>query len=373
MVKIGILGGGQLGKMFLQEAHSYPYKFYVLDPDPEAPACGLADVFVCGDFREYEAVMSFGRKVDILTIEIEDVNTAALHALEAAGVKVFPSPAVIDLIKDKGRQKEFLADLDIPMGPFVLADTPGQVREQPFGWPVFVKSRTGGYDGRGVQKMEHPGEEILVPGPWLLEAALDISKEISVIVSRNSKGQMACFPAVESHFHPTLHLVDYLVSPAGITEALQACAVRLAEQIAAALPLCGILAVEMFVHSSGELFVNELAPRPHNSGHASIEANYTSQFMQWLFAITGLPPGDPSCVMPAVMVNLLGAPEHRGEALLEGAEALQAMPGCYLHWYGKTETRPGRKMGHITVMQAEKDEAVKQALKLKDLLRVISL
>ncbi len=368
--KIGILGGGQLGRMFLQEARAFPFSFFVLDPDPDAPAATLADGFTCGSFRDYDQVMQFGKNVDILTIEIEDVNTTALYDLRNMGIRVFPEPEVIELIKDKGKQKEFLKRHALPCGDFCYADTPAQIADQPFGWPVFIKSRTGGYDGKGVQLLGSSADPLSIPGPWL---KVKVQKELAVIVSRNSKGQTAVFPPVESSFHGELHLVDYLISPAEISADLAEKASQLAIQAAHALPITGLLAVEFFLDENNDLYVNEMAPRPHNSGHASIEANTCSQFMLWLFSITGLPPANTDSLMPAVMINLIGSEGHEGQAMIGGMEEIVSTKGAYLHWYGKKITKPGRKMGHVTVLRENIQEAVYQAMRLRDLVKVMSV
>lgn len=371
--KIGILGGGQLGRMFLQEARAFPFSFFVLDPDPDAPAATLADGFTCGSFRDYDQVMQFGKNVDILTIEIEDVNTPALYDLRNMGVRVFPEPEVIELIKDKGKQKEFLKSHALPCGDFCLADTPAHIADQPFGWPVFIKSRTGGYDGKGVQLLRSSDDPVSIPGPWLIERKVKVQKELAVIVSRNSKGQTAVFPPVESSFHGELHLVDYLISPAEISADLAEKARQLAIEAAHALAITGLLAVEFFLDENNDLYVNEMAPRPHNSGHASIEANTCSQFMLWLFAITGLPPANTDSLMPAVMINLIGSEGHEGQAMINGMDEIVSTKGAYLHWYGKKITKPGRKMGHVTVLKENMQEAVYQAMRLRDLVKVMSV
>lgn len=371
--KIGILGGGQLGRMFLQEARAFPFSFFVLDPDPDAPAATLADGFTCGSFRDYDQVIQFGKNVDILTIEIEDVNTPALYDLRNMGIRVFPEPEVIELIKDKGKQKEFLKSHALPCGDFCFADTPAHIADQPFGWPVFIKSRTGGYDGKGVQLLRSSDDPVSIPGPWLIERKVKVQKELAVIVSRNSKGQTAVFPPVESSFHGELHLVDYLISPAEISANLAEKARQLAIEAAHALAITGLLAVELFLDENNDLYVNEMAPRPHNSGHASIEANTCSQFMLWLFSITGLPPANTDSLMPAVMINLIGSEGHEGQAMINGMDEIVSTKGAYLHWYGKKITKPGRKMGHVTVLRENMQEAVYQAMRLRDLVKVMSV
>ncbi len=370
--KIGILGGGQLGRMFLQEARAFPFSFFVLDPDPDAPAATLADGFTCGSFRDYDQVMQFGKNVDILTIEIEDVNTTALYDLRNMGVRVFPEPEVIELIKDKGKQKEFLKRHARPCGDFCFADTPAQIADQPFGWPVFIKSRTGGYDGKGVQLLRSSDDPVSIPGPWLIERKVKVQKELAVIVSRNSKGQTAVFPPVESSFHGELHLVDYLISPAEISANLAEKARQLAIEAAHALAITGLLAVELFLDENNDLYVNEMAPRPHNSGHASIEANTCSQFMLWLFSITGLPPANTDSLMPAVMINLIGSEGHEGQAMINGMDEIVSTKGAYLHWYGKKITKPGRKMGHVTVIDSDIQRAFQTARFVKQTLKVIA-
>ncbi len=367
--KLGILGGGQLGRMIIREAIKFNVSTSVIDPNPEAPCAEIASNFVVGDFRDYESVLNFGRGMDVLTIEIEDVSVEAIKVLQSEGVKVFPDPKVIELIQDKGTQKQFYRLHGIPTSEFQLIE---DFSEADWPLPFVQKMRRGGYDGRGVQVMLNEGDLAKkLPGPSLLERLVNIEKEISVIVARNEAGETAAYPAVELDFHPVANLVEFLVCPADISKDLEEEAEALAMRLAKELDLVGILAVEMFLDKQGNLMVNEIAPRTHNSGHQSIEGNLTSQFEQQLRAICGMPLGSTEIVQASVMLNLLGDAHSEGEAVYEGLEETLRIPGVYPHLYGKKDTKAFRKMGHVTVLNSSREQALDYARQIKKNLKVV--
>lgn len=376
--RIGILGGGQLGKMLCQAGADWHLPLHVLDKNHSFPAANYASVFVSGDFRSKQDVLEFGRKMDVVTIEIEHIDTAALHELEAAGVKVYPQPDKIDLIKDKGRQKQFYAEHGIATTDFELFEDAEAVRKAVAGgrWkPPFVqKARTGGYDGQGVAIIRDEADlaEKLLPVPCLLEKLADIDKELAVIVARSPSGELSVFPTVEMEFHPTANLVEFLVCPAAIVGDVNARAAALAREVATRMEIVGLLAVELFLTQSGDILVNEVAPRPHNSGHHTIEACITSQYEQHLRAILDLPLGRTDLLRPGAMINLLGAEGHTGPAHYDGWEKLLAIPEVYPHLYGKAETRPFRKMGHVTALGDTVEQARTRARRAREAVRVVS-
>jgi 5-(carboxyamino)imidazole ribonucleotide synthase len=371
--KLGILGGGQLGRMLLQKAADYNISNAVLDPDPDAPCRFLCDDFTVGDFRDYNTVYAFGKKADLLTIEIEHVNVEALEALEKEGVAVFPQPHIIKLVQDKGAQKIFYRANKIPTAEFHFVENRQQLFEQKAFLPFMQKLRKGGYDGRGVQVMR--SEKDFVKGfdePSVLEKYIPFEKEIAVIVARSPRGEVKTFPVVEMEFSAEANLVEFLFAPSSIPAAIRERAESIAIEIAEATGIAGVLAVEMFVTKDGDVLVNEIAPRPHNSGHHTIEANLTSQYEQHLRSILNLSLGSTDMVSPAVMVNLLGEKNHTGAARYEGLEKALAMKGVYIHLYGKKNTKPFRKMGHVTCVAHTLEEAMQQAKLVKELLKVVS-
>lgn len=369
--KVGILGGGQLGQMLIQEAINLDVEIHVLDPDPDAPCAKISHSFTCGSFKDYDAVLAFGQDKDVITIEIEHVNVEALAELEAQGKKVFPQPHVIKLIQDKGAQDEFYEKNGIPTCPFRIIGEDEMKNHLDF-LPAFQKLRSGGYDGRGVQSLKTEADlDKAFSEPSVLEKAVDIDKELSVIVSRNEHGEVATFPVVELEFNPVANLVEFLFSPAKVSSEVEEASQRIAKEVADKLGIIGLLAVELFLDKEGNVLVNEIAPRTHNSGHQSIEGNYTSQFMQHLRSILGLKPGNTEMVKPSVMVNLLGEDGFTGEAQYEGMDEVLALKGVNVHLYGKRLTKPFRKMGHVTVVSDTLEEAktiakrVQQTLKVK--------
>ncbi|RDC63836.1 5-(carboxyamino)imidazole ribonucleotide synthase [Adhaeribacter pallidiroseus] len=370
-IKLGILGGGQLGRMLLQAGIDLNLYTLILDPDPEAPCQSLCNEFVVGSFADYDTVYAFGKKCNVVTIEIEHVNTAALLQLKQEGVHVFPEPEVIKIIQDKGLQKEFYKNNAIPTADFRLLQNKTELLEQADFLPAFQKLRTLGYDGRGVTRLTSPTDfEKGFEAPTVLEKLVDYDKELAVLVARNPNGEVSCFPAVELVFHPVHNLVDYLFSPAAISPEIAAQAQEIAKQVIQALNMVGLLAVEMFLTKEGEILVNEVAPRPHNSGHHTYKANLTSQFEQHLRAILNLPLGNTQGHSAAVMLNLLGEPGFSGLAQYEGLPEALAIPGVSIHLYGKKFTRPARKMGHVIITAATVAEATQKANKVKEVIKV---
>lgn len=370
---IGLLGGGQLGRMLLQAAINLNLQVSVMDSDAQAPCRTLCKSFTHGDVKDFDAVYRFGKGRDIITIEIEDVNTAALKKLANEGCRVYPDPELIELIQDKGLQKQFYQKHHIPSPDFFIVENRLQIaRFKPY-FPFFQKLRKGGYDGRGVMAL-HDAEHIdkAFDAPSVLERMVDIDKELSVIVARNVNGDIQCFPIVECAFDPKAHLVDFLFCPASVKKNMEQQAYRIAEKLAEAFHLVGILAVEFFVSKAGELLVNEVAPRAHNSGHHTIEANAISQFEQQWRAILNLPLGDTRLRTPAVMVNLIGAEGHTGKARYKGLDQVLKFQGVYVHLYGKAETRPFRKMGHVTITDDTLQKAKQKAKIIKSSLSVIN-
>lgn len=372
-LKLGILGGGQLGRMLIQEAINYNLTTLVLDPDADAPCKHIANKFECGSITDFDTVYNFGKRADIITIEIEKVNIEALEQLEKEGKQVFPQSRVIRLIQDKGIQKQFFKENDIPTAPFQLVNSKEEMLNSAFSYPYILKQRKDGYDGKGVMKINTAADvENAFDAPSLIEELVDFDKEIAVIVARNAKGDMKTFPMVEMEFNAEANLVEFLISPSTYPESIQERAEKIAIDIATALNITGILAVEMFVTKNGEILVNELAPRPHNSGHQTIEGNYVSQFEQHLRAIFNLPLGDTRSISNAVMINLLGEKGHDGVAKYDGLEKIMAIDGVYVHLYGKKYTKPFRKMGHVSVVDQNRDHAIEKARFVQQTLKVIS-
>lgn len=371
--KLGILGGGQLGRMLLQEAVNLDVRMSFLDPDAQAPCHAIGHEFAHGSFNDFDAVMQFGKDKDLITIEIEHVNTDALRELEKDGVRVYPQPDIIQMIQDKGLQKEFYQKHALPTAEFSLAPNANAVREQNPHFPFVQKLRKGGYDGRGVQVIRSESDlDKLFDEPCVIEEMVDFAQEISVITARNPSGEIRCFPAVGMEFNPEANLVEFLFAPANLALEIENEAQKLATRLTEALGIVGLLAVEMFVTKDSRLLINEMAPRPHNSGHHTIEANLTSQYGQHLRAILDLPLGDTTLRQPAVMLNLLGEKDHTGVVHYENLDQVLTMPGVYVHLYGKTHTKPFRKMGHVTVLGDTLEAAKTKAKKIQTLLRVVS-
>ncbi len=371
--KLGLLGGGQLGRMLLQAAIDLDIHVKALDPDPNAPCAAIAPEFVCGSFLDYDTVYQFGQDCEVITIEIENVNLEALKQLQAEGKKVFPQPEVLEIIQDKRVQKQFYQDNQLPTADFVLTDNKEAVAAQVAFLPAFNKLGKGGYDGKGVQRIASASDvHLAFEAPSLLEKAVDFAKEIAVIVARNEQGECKTFPTVECVFHPEHNLVEYLFAPAEVSETIDQQAKEIAIQTAQKLNIVGLLAVEMFLTKEGEVLINEVAPRTHNSGHHTIRANHTSQFEQHLRAVLGLPLGDTTAHSKAAMVNLLGEDGHSGDAVYVGMNETLALAGVYPFLYGKKVTKPFRKMGHITVVDNDLASLKAKVDQVKQTLKVIS-
>ena len=358
--------------MLIQSGVDFNIPFTVLDPDPHAPCAAITE-FYHGKLNDFDSVMKFGEQCEIITIEIEHVNTKALYALVEKGKKVYPQPHVIELIQDKRLQKNFYRANAIPTADYMLVENAEQVRSYRSFLPAVNKLGKEGYDGRGVQILHSEADlSRAFDAPGILEKLVDFDKEIAVIVARNDKGAVRTFPAVEMVFHPEHNLVEYLFSPADIAVKVAKEAERIAIEIIEKLGMVGLLAVEMFVTKQGNVLVNEIAPRPHNSGHQTIESNVTSQYEQHLRAILGLPLGDTSVVGRSAMVNLLGDADHEGQARYQGFEEVLKVAGVHVHLYGKRFTKPFRKMGHVTIVDNDESELRRKAQFVKETLKVIT-
>ncbi|PHR48809.1 MAG: 5-(carboxyamino)imidazole ribonucleotide synthase [Fluviicola sp.] len=371
--KLGVLGGGQLGRMLIQSAMNYDIHIYAMDSALSAPCGKLAHEFTIGDINDFGDVLDFGKDKDVLTVEIEHVNVDALEELENSGVKVFPQPRVLRLIQDKGLQKEFYKENNIPTAPYKLISNKKELESAIDFLPAMQKLRKGGYDGKGVYKIND--ERDIVNGfeaPSLLEELVDFDKELSVIVARNEKGEVKSFPLVECEFSPTLNLVEFLFSPASVSSEIEQSAQKIAKDVIEKLDMVGLLAVELFLTKDGDLLVNEVAPRTHNSGHHTIECNYTSQFEQHLRAITNQSLGDTSLKTPGVMVNLLGEKNFFGSAIYDGLDKVIQHKGVYVHLYGKAETKPHRKMGHATILNESIEKAKENARMVQKAIKIIA-
>ena len=363
---VGVLGGGQLGRMLYQASINLDVHLKFLDPDINAP-CAKYD-FKQGDLNNAEDVFQFGKDCDVVTIEIEHVSVEGLRKLEAAGVNVFPTPDLIEMVQDKGVQKDFYAANNIPTSKYQLFDS-----ELKIDWPVpFVqKLRKGGYDGKGVAVIDQKDKlQNLLPGPTLVEELVEFEMEVSVIVARNTNGEIKTFPMVAMEFDPEANLVEFLYSPSGYSSEVEKQGSLIARSIAEKSDLVGVLAVEMFLTKDGDILVNEIAPRPHNSGHQTIEGNITSQYQQHLRSILNLPLGETDIIMPSVMLNLLGDKNSSGKAAYPGMDEVLKIKGVYPHIYGKAISKPFRKMGHVTVVNESLAKAKEKALMVKKLLKV---
>jgi len=370
-LRLGVLGGGQLGRMMIQEAMNWDVRVEVMDPSDEASCRHLTSRFVKGDLQDATAVRAFGEGLDAITVEIEHVSVEGLQALADNGVQVVPRPAHLSLIQDKGLQKQAYERWGIPSAPYQLIDGLAEVGSM--GFPVVQKLRKGGYDGKGVQVLRsaEDASERGFDAPCVLEQAVNIDKELSVIVARNASGATAVYPVVEAVFNPEVNLVDHLMAPAAISAQLEAEARQLALKVVTSMDFVGLLAVEMFLDRNGALWVNEVAPRTHNSGHHTIEGNVCSQFEQHLRAVLNLPLGDTSPLHPAsAMLNLIGAPDAHGTPVYTGLAEVLEWPNVHVHLYGKSTVKPHRKMGHVTVTGPDVASVQRDVLKLRERLQV---
>ena len=372
-MRIGIVGGGQLGRMFIQNALNYGHEIVTLDPDPSAPCSAISHEFICADRNDFDAVYAMGKACDVVTIEIENISIEALEKLELEGIPVYPQPRILKLVKDKGVQKQFYSDHGFATAPFALVENRDQINDHLHLLPVMQKMRVGGYDGRGVTPIKsqddiHSGFD----APSVLEQWVDYEMELSVLVARNGKGDVLSFPLVEQVFNDEANLVDYLVSPARVDQAIEDEARRTAERLISEIDMVGLLAVEMFLTRDGQILINEIAPRPHNSGHHTIEACFTSQYDIHMRAILNWPLGDTALTSSAAMINLLGEKGYEGPVNYDGLEEAIAQGGVYPHIYGKSVTKPFRKMGHVTVLGSSSEEALHKAKAVKEKIKVIT-
>ncbi len=371
IMKVGILGGGQLGRMLLQAAANYVIETYVLESDEQCPAAHLCHHFVKGDIKDFDTVYQFGKMVDAITIEIEAVNVEALEKLESEGVKVFPKPSVIKIIRNKILQKQFYKDNGIPSPSFVITETASDVNNQLAFLPAVHKLAQGGYDGKGVQVITDKNETgKAFDAPAILEKMVNLQKEIAVIIAMNERGETAIYPPVEMVFHSSLNLLDYQIAPARITKDVLWKAEAIALRVVKSLQSPGLFAVELFVDINNEVSVNETAPRVHNSGHHTIEASYCSQYDMLWRVILQYPFGNTDNITCSTIVNIIGADGYNGEAKYEGLEDILKMDGAFVHLYGKTHTKPGRKMGHVTILCKDIADINYKANRVKQLLSV---
>ena len=375
--KIGILGGGQLGKMLAIEAANWHLPIYILDQDHQFPAVPYAPFFQAGDFKNFDDVVQFGKKVDILTIEIEQINVDALFYLEKEGVKVYPKPSTVQVIQDKGLQKMFYKERDIPTAEFQLFNDEKEIKEalknKQIAFPFVQKSRKDGYDGKGVVVVSNENDLInLLDCPSIIEERINIKTEISIIVARSASGELLHYEPVEQHFNQAANLVSYLICPAELDKSTLSKMNEIASLIAIDLDLVGLLAIEFFLDTNHDIFVNEVAPRPHNSGHHTQNSCETSQFEQHLRAILDLPLGSTRQHSIGAMVNIIGEPGYAGKTNYIGIEECLKIDGVHLHLYGKLETRPFRKMGHINIADKDRKKVLENIEKIKSTLRVIS-
>lgn len=373
MLKAGILGGGQLGRMLLQQAADYPVETYVLENDPQCPAAHLCHHFIQGDIQNFHDVYQFGKDLDIITIEIEAVNIEALEKLEHKGVKIFPRPSAIKTIKNKIRQKDFYRHNSIPTAAYVVINNRNELQDNLSFLPAVQKIGEGGYDGRGVQVL-YSGDDLSksFDAPSILEKVIDIKKEIAVIIGINDQGDTAVFPPVEMVFDRVLNLLDYQLCPANLPDTLIRQIESIASEVVQSFHSPGLFAVELFVDQQDQVFVNESAPRVHNSGHHTIEANYTSQFdMLWRIMLE-YPLGSTGMIVCSSLVNIVGKNGYSGDVQYQGLANVMAMKGAYVHIYGKKQTRPGRKMGHITFLGNNIEDVAGMALSARNLLQVLA-
>ena len=375
--KLGILGGGQLGKMLLYDAKRYDLHTKVMDSNNQAPCAKIADEFILGDITNYQDVINFGNKVDIITVEIEKINTEALLELEKKGKKVYPSAKTLQIIQNKSDQKDFYKNNNLPTSRFKnysnLDKLKQNFKKDNFQFPLVWKSSKFGYDGKGVKIIKDQEDlDFSYDDQCLAEEIVLIEKELSVIVSRNAKGSLKCFPIVEMEFNEKSNLVEYVICPANISSVIRKKAIEIGIKTAEKFNIVGLLAVELFLTKQGDILINEVAPRPHNSGHHTIECCMTSQFDQHLRSILDLPLGETELIIPGIMVNLVGENMIEGDVIYQNINDIFDIPGVFVHIYGKKKSRLNRKMGHITIVNEDIDKAIEIGKKIKKKIKVIS-
>ena len=373
MLKVGILGGGQLGRMLLQAAANYPVETHVLEADDDCPAAHLCRYFVKGSIRDFDTVYNFGKSLDAITIEIENVNIDALEKLESEGVKVYPKPSVLRIIKNKAAQKKYYTQFGIPTSEYAILNNKQELEKHSHLFPAVHKSAEGGYDGKGVEILDSLADAAKgFDGESVLEKKVKIKKEIAQIVAVDASGKTALYPPVEMVFNKDFNLLDYQLCPAEISQNVLWKIEAIALSVVRNFGSPGLFAVELFVDVNDDVLVNETAPRVHNSGHHTIEAHYSSQFdMLWRIML-GYPLGNTKAILSSAMINVIGSEGHSGTAAYQGLEDVLKIDNAFVHIYGKHQTKPGRKMGHITVMSNEKADLVHKANKIKSLIQVVS-
>ncbi|UMB53484.1 5-(carboxyamino)imidazole ribonucleotide synthase [Lutibacter sp. A64] len=371
--KLGVLGGGQLGKMLLTETHKFDIYTAILDGAKDAPCAQICNEFHQGNLLDFDTVYNFGKKVDLLTIEIEHVNTEALLKLEAEGLEIYPQPSVLQIIQHKGKQKDFFVKNNIPTSPHKRFSTLEELQKETLQFPFVWKSAQFGYDGTGVKIVKNSNDlNALADTDCIIEELIPFKNELAVIVARNKNGEVKTYPVVEMEFHPEANQVEYVICPARISNEIANKARNIALKVAESFKHIGLLAVELFQTENDEILVNEVAPRTHNSGHYSIEASYTSQFEQHVRSILNLPLGNTESKVAGIMVNLVGEEGFSGDVVYKNMEEILKMDGVTPHIYGKKQTRPFRKMGHVTIVNNDITEAHKIAEKVKNTIRVVS-
>ena len=373
MLKVGILGGGQLGRMLLQAAANYPVETHVLEADDECPAAHLCRYFVKGNIRDFDAVYAFGRALDAITIEIENVNIEALEKLEAEGVKIYPKPSVLRIIKNKAAQKKYYSQHGIPTSEYAILNNKNEIGAHAKLLPAVHKLSEGGYDGKGVEIIETMADAGKgFDGETVLEKKVNIKQEIAQIVAVDNNGKSVLYPPVEMVFNKDFNLLDYQLCPAELAQNVFWKIEAISLSVVRNFNSPGLFAVELFVNANNEVLVNETAPRVHNSGHHTIEAHYSSQFDMLWRIILNYPLGNTKAILSSTMINVIGSEGHTGPAFYEGLQEVLKIDNAFVHIYGKAETKPGRKMGHITVTSNEKADLVHKANKIKSLIRVVS-
>lgn len=373
MLKVGILGGGQLGRMLLQAAANYDVETHVLENETDCPAAHLCRHFTQGDIRDFDTVYTFGKPLDAITIEIENVNVGALEKLEAEGVKVYPKPSVLRIIKNKILQKEYYKSQSLPTAQYIITQNLADLKGAQHFLPAVHKIAEGGYDGRGVQLIKNAADlDKGFDAPAILEKQVFIKKEIAVLVAVDQQGKVALYPPVEMMFNKALNLLDYQLCPAAIAEKVLWKVEAIAMTLVRNLNSPGLFAVELFVDDNDDVLVNETAPRVHNSGHHTIEAHFSSQFDMLWRIILGHPLGNTKAILSSIMVNVIGSEGHSGPAKYEGLNDVLQIDNAFLHIYGKKETKPGRKMGHVTILSNEKQDLIHKANKVKGALTVVA-
>jgi len=376
-LRLGITAGGQLAKMLVLAASNWDIKTYVMDADPDCPAAHNCTKFFKGSHTNYDDVYRFGQEVDMITYEIESINVEALKKLKSEGKIILPDPEILETIQDKGLQKLFFENHQIPTADFKLYKNKSEImkaiQQAELSVPFVQKVRQGGYDGRGVIVVSDASDFAkLIDSPSVIEKKIKIKKEIAIIAARSSSGEVSHFPAVEMEFNPEANLVEKLICPADISQNISTKAGKLADDLISAWDMTGLLAIEMFVDENDEIWINEVAPRPHNSGHHTIESIVTSQFEQLLRAILGLPLGSMALKKPAIMLNLLGEPGYEGIAKYHGLHQALQIAGVKVHLYGKKITKPFRKMGHITILGNDRQDVIDKANQVKNLIKIVS-